>query len=487
MQILIGLYQEEKEFDTDGWRILLEQEKIPYTTVHPEKCPVIVCEKEVPDWLETYMEQGGIAVITGAQPEQMCFEIAYIGKAALEFIDLPGKDGANTRIQTTVTVFDGEGEGVLRLHEKRITKLGLTPDEYPVWLYHSFGKGGCFYSGVPFSQQIGVLGDTLRKTDNFSDYEERVTSVDKHKLLKEMRRVLEQALAERGLPYVSLAYYPKNYESVFCFRVDVDGIYGDNLKKISQAGKENGIRMSFFVNRTMCEPEKERLSDIDSFHEVGNHAVIHNLYTSYKDNLENVCGCRDWLKRRGIQSVPGFVAPRGMWNYSLNKALEDAGMLYTSDFGFCIFGLPFYPYCHGNRMKVMQIPVNPFSTERANIQAKDRGEELPDAEYVAQYFIQSFDWQCALGMPVILYSHPQCFGRLAEAVIPRLKKEIDKKHIWCTTLTEWSRWWEMRDEVCYRAEFTEVDGSVQIDGKIPEDICVEIRKEALCRRQGRKK
>ena len=51
---------------------------------------------------------------------------------------------------------------------------------------------------------------------------ERITSVDKHLLLRAMRELLIRSYGKRGLPYVYLHYYPGNYQSVFVFRVDID-------------------------------------------------------------------------------------------------------------------------------------------------------------------------------------------------------------------------------------------------------------------------
>ena len=365
MQLRAGIYPSRHPEQTDGWRILCDQEKTPYflTTEKPD-CPVLLCEGETPVWLPDYLQEGGIAVLSGMHPEELPFPTDYIGTAALEFADLTELGCGTPRIASLVPVYAGSGLGLLRLHESRKIKCGLHPDEYPAVVWQSVGKGGCWYTGIPFSELICALGDTLRRTTPDSDFTERITSVDKHLLLRAMRELLIRSYGKRGLPYVYLHYYPGNYQSVFVFRVDIDGIYGDHLRRISDAAKKAGIRVTFYTNKSLCEPEAERLRDIDPSHDIGCHADVHNLFTTQEENFRNVHDCRAWMKELGIDYSTGFVAPRGMWNFALNRALEEDGVTYTSDFGYAVFGLPFYPYDHGTRMAVKQLPVDPLPRPR---------------------------------------------------------------------------------------------------------------------------
>lgn len=471
MRIETGIYIGKEQSAADGWKILLEQEKTPFRITTKPDCPVIVCERDTPPWMEEYLKAGGVMIVTGAQPASLCFPVQYVGDASLEEVDLADFDRGKARVQSICSIFDGKGRGKLTLHEKRLPKFGMHPDEFPVVLFEKIGDGGCWYTGVPMSALISVLGDTLRQTDSFSDFSERVVSVDKHHLLHVMRCLLVDAFTRQGLPYVHLGYYPDQYQSLFAFRVDVDGIYGENLELLSKAGKENGIPISFYVNQKMCEPEAEWLNKIDPFHDIGNHGVLHNLYTSLEDNRRNVGQCRDWMNTKGIENGPWYVAPRGMWNFNLHRALAEEGYEFTSDFGFCIFGLPFYPYFNGERMQALQIPINPFSTERAYAKAEEENGQLPTAPFVADYFIKSVEEQYTQGMPIILYSHPQRFGPLSSQVFPQLKARVDSLNIWQTTLPEIYTWWSQRDAVQYSAEWTR--DKLQIQGDIPEHMQVK--------------
>lgn len=472
MLIEVGIYNGEGS-RTDGWQIVCEQEKIPHRLTDVPDCPVILFERCVPDWLGDFMEKGGVAVVTDADPKLLKFSTDYVCEASIEYADLTELESKNARVQCLVNVFNGSGLGKFTLHENRVLKYGIEPDVFPVFLFHPLGKGGCFYTGLPMTRLVTAVGDTLRNTTDLVEFSERVISVDKHFIIKALRFILIKSFEQRGLPYVQLWYYPEDYQSAFAFRVDVDGIYGNHLGMISKAALDNDIKVSFYVNKMLCEPEKEKLFEVHKVHEVGNHGVVHNLYTSLEDNKENITGCCEWLKNLGIENGPWFVAPRGLWNYNLHRALEDSGYKYTSDFGYCIFGFPMYPYFKGQRMNVLQIPIDPFSTERAFNLAIEKNKVEPSQEFILDYFINSMEEQYGLNMPVFLYSHPQWFGPMASYVLSKIKAKLDSMNIWRTSLTGFYEWWTRRDRVSYTAEFDENENIIYVKGDLIPSVRVK--------------
>ncbi len=481
MKLEVGIF-ENKEMSlrrskanrSVGWKIVCDQEKVPFHITDQPDAPVMVFDGELPVWLEDYLSAGGSAVITDARPDSLPFDANYSGDASIEFVDLTELGAGPARVQCITALYPGAGVGKITVHENRIKKYDLYQDEFPVFLYHPLGKGGCWYTGLPFSRLMGATGDTLRKSTDFSDYSERITSIDRHSIAKALQNVLVRAFHAKGLPYVHLWYYPGNYQSAFAFRIDVDGVHGDLLGRVSRAARHNGFALTFFVNKSLCQEEAQKIREIDPVHEIGNHADVHNLFSDYSSNYQNILRCKEWLDEIGIQQGPWFAAPRGMWNEALHQALEDLEYLYTSDFGVCIEGFPFFPYIANARSKVLQIPVNPFSVERAWVwkAQADAGAVTPD--FVSSFWNASIEKNYQNDLPVILYSHPEKFGAIADEVFPLLRQKLTGLKIWETTLSGFARWWIRRDRVDFAAEYQPETGQVTTTGIDGQDITVKV-------------
>ncbi len=459
--------------NTIGWKILCEQEKNPFIITDQPDCPVMVFDGETPDWFAQYMADGGIAIVTDSHPALLPFKVEYVGDASIESVDLTDLGSSLTRVQCLTRLYEGTGYGKISVHEKRISKTGITQDEFPVFLFASYGKGGCFYTGLPISRLVTALGDTLRASTSFSHFGERIVSIDKHHLMKAMREILIIAFHQRDLPYIHLGYFPSDYRSVLAFRIDIDGVFGENLIRISKSALQHDFHLTFFANKSLCKDDEELLRKIDPAHEIGNHADIHNLFTDYDANLRNIQECKSWLENLGITDNKLFCAPRGMWNYSLHKALNDLGYLYTSDFGAGIGGFPFFPYVNGIRSTTLQIPVNPFSAERAAVWMLEEEKQEISAEYIAEFYIKIIEENYHQGYPIILYSHPEKFGLMAEYVFQRINEKIATMNLWKTTLTRFAEWWLKRDQIDYSVEHDPATKNITIQGDIDPSVTVK--------------
>lgn len=476
MIIQLGIYEpahRSRVSNNIGWKILCEQEKVPFKLTDQPDCPVMVFDGETPDWFEQFMTGGGIGIVTDCHPDLLPFESEYVGDSSVENVDLRELGSFLTRVQSIVCLYRGAGYGKINVHEKRVNKDDITQDEFPVFLYSNCGEGGCFFTGLPMSRLVTALGDTLRPTTSFSDFSERVVSVDKHYLLKAMREILIKAFHQRDLPYIHLGYYPGKFKSAFAFRIDIDGIFGENLINISKSALENDLRLTFFANKSLCKEEEAYIQKIDCEHEIGNHADIHNLFSDYSSNYKNIQECKNWLSHLGVDDNKLFAGPRGMWNFSLHQALNDLGYLYTSDFGAAIGGFPFFPYINGVKSGTLQIPVNPFSAERAAIWRLEAEKQEINAEYISEFFIRIIEENYQRGYPVILYSHPEKFGEFAGYVFKQINRKISSLNIWKTTLTHFANWWFKRDKLDYCIEYDRSTHKVIINGDIDMDVVVE--------------
>ena len=94
-----------------------------------------------------------------------------------------------------------------------------------------------------------VAGDNLREFELLDGFSERAVSIDKHNIIRALRNILIRSFNSRDLPYIHLWYYPHDYQSVFTFRVDVDGVFGNNLKEVSDAALSNDFIVTFFVKK----------------------------------------------------------------------------------------------------------------------------------------------------------------------------------------------------------------------------------------------
>jgi Predicted xylanase/chitin deacetylase len=475
MLIRLGIYQppQRRTSNNIGWKVLAEQEKVPFIVTDQPDCPVMAFDGKTPDWFADFLRSGGIAIVTDCHPDLLPFGVEYVGDASIEYADLTELGSTLARVQCITRLYRGNGYGTIRIHEKRIGKAGIIQDEFPVFLYTDYGRGGCFFTGLPMSRLVTALGDILRATASFSNFSERIVSVDKHHVLKAMREILLMAFHRRELPYVHLSYFPDNYQSAIAFRIDIDGVFGDNLINISKRALDNGFRLTFFANKSLCKDNEQFIRKLDPEHEVGNHADVHNLLNDYESNLRNIQECQNWLAGLGLENSKSFSAPRGMWNDSLHRALEDLGYLYTSDFGAAIGGYPFFPYLNGVKSRVLQIPVNPFSAERASIWREETENQDISAEYVAEFYIQIIEENYHRCYPIILYSHPEKFGLIANQVFQRIRENIAPMNLWRTTLTEFANWWIKRDKIDYGVEYDPSAYRSVITGDIDADVSVK--------------
>ncbi len=467
MKLEVGIYFSEAKSAPcpDGWKMICDQEKVPHKFTDQPDCPVIVCEGSIPNWLPDFMDAGGVGILTGCNAGLLPFKTDFVSDAALEFIDLTELGASIARVACLGSVFNGKGLGKIAIHERRITKSGITQDEFPVFIFQEYGQGGCWYSGLPLTRLLLAVGDTLREVQSLDGFTERIVSIDKHHIIKALRNLLIRSFNYRKLPYVHLWYYPGDYQSVFAFRIDVDGIFGNNLKKISDAALANGFELTFFLNKSLCKQDEALLREIDPRHEIGSHADIHNLFSDFDSNFTNIKNSMEWLESLPVKHGKWFAAPRGMWNFNLHRALEELGYPYTSDFGCAIAGFPFYPFICGRRSKTLQIPVNPFSVERSAIWLEESQQAaLANFDIVKRNFSSIIHENYPLDYPIMLYSHPEKFGAMADSIFQQLRQEIDKLNVWVATVSQFSDWWAERDTCDFEADFNQDSRELRVHG-----------------------
>jgi peptidoglycan/xylan/chitin deacetylase (PgdA/CDA1 family) len=464
----------EPSSKTSGWRRVLEQEKTPHRTISDISCPVIVCEGQAPDRLAEFLQEGGVAIVTSATEFVLPFRVRYRGQAVIQLLQFPELDLRDVRIAGISAVFAGDGFGKFTFHENRVEKGGIRTGHFPAFVQERVGRGYCLYTGLPLSELLLSSGDTLRAFSRQNSVTERIVAIDKAQILRILVWILRKGFSLLGLPYVHIGYFPNQAPSVFAFRIDVDGTYAENLTSIVQAARAAQLPITFFINRSLCLRQEKYLHQIDPANEIGNHANIHNLFDTKEDNLRNVSEGRAWLQENSLPVGPWYAAPRGMWNAELGAALEELGYLYSSDFGLEIDGLPFFPRLYGRRSLLIQIPIHPFSVERAVRYAEENGLDPLSEEEVLAYFTAVARDHIKQGWPIFFYSHPEHFGKMAKTILLALKRLAEGWGVPVTTLSKYAEWWTARDQLEIHATYDGDQNELVINGKLPDHTCLRV-------------
>jgi len=354
---------------------------------------------------------------------------------------------------TLVEMYPGAGEGQMRHHEDRVIKYESDPGVFPVVLTARRGRGLLVYTGVPLTDLLMAQGDRLRTFSEFTEVTERVSSVDKAEVADTLRHMVRRAVTGSGLPYVGLVHYPNGAASVFILRVDVDGAYGLRTQNLLDAAASSRIAASFFINADLCQQFPGLPSSWPEHVEVGQHAYSHTLFDDVQKNLTNLSRAQNWVERETGRRISSFVAPRGMWNEHLASALASIGYRYSGDFGLDFDSLPFRAHAG-----ILQVPVHPSSSERAQRWADEHGVPAPTTEQTRDYFLAVMQRQLTLGRPMLLYGHPEVFGQQAASVVPEMALFARAHSAPSMTLGAFADFWASRERVRVRAT-VERDGN----------------------------
>lgn len=470
MRVRAGIFT-DKNHRNIGWKTVCESEALPHEYVNSYEAPVILFEGEVPTNIENFLMGGGTAVISGADHNSLPCSVSYRGKGFIEKIHFKKSSVNTARVPSEATFYEGDGWGRYRPNENRELR---NSNSFPLIQEESYGKGSIFYSGVPLAQLITSKESKKRRFNSHTSVTERVSQVDKAKVEKILIWMLRKAFSRSGLPYVHYWYYPDRAPGIFNFRIDVDGTVGHNLARISEIATRNNLPINFFLNRSKCLGKENFLKNIDPFHVIGCHGDKHKVFKSFRGNLDNIGKCESWLKKNGLRYQKGFTAPRGEWNNSLGKALKKLGIKYSTDFGLKFDGLPFFPRIEPKRSFPLQLPVHPFSVERAFEYYKKHMDRRITPNEVTKYFKNIIIDKYKRNEPVLLYSHPRKFGEMVDTVLPQLSETVDNLGIIRVTLEDFASWWKKRDDFPLVVDFNKKDSSLSVATELPDRFNIRI-------------
>jgi peptidoglycan/xylan/chitin deacetylase (PgdA/CDA1 family) len=261
--------------------------------------------------------------------------------------------------------------------------------------------------------------------------------------------MLRRAFTALRLPYVRVTRFPGSAPSVLILRIDVDGAFGDRTRRLAEVAAAAGVRGSFFINGRNCEVNPGDLRALPGGHEIGHHGYVHNLFDDVGGNIDNLARGAEWVYRETGVRPTSFVAPRGLWNHALDAALAKEGYTYSSDFSIDFDSLPYR-----TPAGVLQVPVHPYSPERAAVFARKRGHSLTPTE-VRSHYVDVLREQVRLRRPVHLYGHPEVLGTMASEVLPAVFEAAAAAGVPTRTLAEFAAWWSEREtaglRLCWNA------------------------------------
>ncbi|MEP7217424.1 MAG: hypothetical protein ABI876_00830 [Bacteroidota bacterium] len=260
----------------------------------------------------------------------------------------------------------------------------------------------------------------------------------------EIRKIIGIALRwlhlDRGLPYVHLHDFPGRLDSLFCYRIDSDYGTREQINELYRVARRNEMRLTWFLH---VEAHREWLDLFREFNEqeIGVHCFRHRTFRSYEENRANISEAMWHLTREGIP-FDGCAAPNGFWNPRLQRAIDDLGFLYSSEFSLDYDNFPYHPPMPGGFATALQVPVHPVCIGSL-LRVKASGSVMKS------YFRWMIDRKLQTSEPAILYHHP---GHEHFDVMDDTFAHVRASGMPSMTMGSYARWWNARSAVRFRVE-----------------------------------
>lgn len=268
---------------------------------------------------------------------------------------------------------------------------------------------------------------------------ERVSRVDKAAVRRAVIGRIREAIARAGGVWARLSAYPHPYRSAFNLRVDLDETYPDDYARFARARAAIDDCTTHFVSTAAYARSPEVLADLRGV-DTQSHGHFHVVYRSDEANRRNLARADGLLRQNGF-TPEGFAAPEGRWTPGLDRAMEDLGYAYSSDFHLGYDDDPFFPWVGDRFSRVLQVPVHPICEGLF----LDAG--CADPRVIAAHLVGVVRSKVGGGEPAFVYGHPERrLGRFPEVVTELAAAVAAMDRVWRVTLTAFARWslWRMR-------------------------------------------
>ena len=297
---------------------------------------------------------------------------------------------------------------------------------------------------------------------------ETVARVSRGEVRRLVANCLRFLLARKGLPYVHLAAVPGPTPSTFAFRVDADFVPRRDIEAVARLADRVGMKFSWYVNVAVHAAYLDLFADLArQGHDIQLHCQRHTVYPDYQRNLDNFRLGKETMADAGISPV-GVVGPYGEWNLNLNRAFEDLGFEYSSEFCLAYDDLPFRPVVGGRLSRVLQVPVHPICLGRL-------AAARATPKQMAAYFRSVIDLQVARREPCFLYDHPERIDQFSDLLADVLHYAKER----CgsvTTMTQFVRWWQRRERFDWSSHVSDKELEIKADTG-GEDLSVIVEQD----------
>jgi hypothetical protein len=261
---------------------------------------------------------------------------------------------------------------------------------------------------------------------------EIVSVVTKGKIRKLVFNCLAYLFKKLNQPFCHLWYYPEKYKTAFGFRVDTDFSSPYSIRLTYKLEDSTNLTFTYFIHTQYLFDLGTKKRDFEL------HCFEHTVYKDYQRNYLNIKQGKKILENLGINPI-GFASPYGLWNENLAQAIEDNGLLYSSEFSLDYDDFPFLVSIKNRLSKVWQIPIHPICTGRlihAGLKPLD----------IFNYYHHYFRIQETIREPIFIYDHPHHIQKFYR-IFYELFLEINKASwVWKTNLTDFYHWWQKRTE-----------------------------------------
>tara|TARA_Y100000034_G_C6907469_1_gene421596 strand:+ start:4180 stop:5742 length:1563 start_codon:yes stop_codon:yes gene_type:complete len=450
----IGLVEQEYGFER-----ILNQEKVPWETVNLDRnlkdytlliLNSMNLSSSQATKIKSYVAKGG-ALLTDSLSLSKLFRNKKISKSYIKSVKGKGPLFRNI--------------GFLNIEKEGYRIKGSTPSG----IYLSRFKKG-FVIALPFDVNSLMLDERSRKIyfpSSSVPLKEGASLVSKGNLRRLVVNCFVYLHLIRKIPYIHLWYYPKGYETIFCYRVDLDILNRNELDNILKVVKENGINLTWFLSVINNENHEDDVIKLcKSNQSVQSHSYEHEVFPFFEENYQNLLKSNQFISKY-TKSPVGFASPFGFWNKNLGRALEKVGYLYSSEFSLSYDDMPFYPFLYSRKSKVIQLPIYPVCVGSLRMR-------LYSSNKMKKYFDYMISMQYRKQMPLFLYDHPNDgIGEYPEVLDFILKKVKKLEKVLVTDFGEFSKWWKEREKKKFRI-FLEKDKLKLVTNNKNKKFCLRI-------------